>query len=132
MNLKELKLLWPFYLGIFIAGITNAAEAIYVVFFLSKELAFVQISFLVALITFGRLFFEIPTGAIADLFGRKRSVIMGWIGSGSTFAMIPFFNTFKGLFFIILISTFFSTLVTGADTAWIVDYLKKKKVNTTI
>ncbi len=125
---EELKLLWPFYLNTFITGIISAIIApVTIIYFQELGFSFIQISLIFAIPMFATLIFEIPTGAIADIFGRKFSVILSLILGGILTFIVPFF---KGL--IILVAIFFlsavaDTLSSGADEAWIVDLLKHKK-----
>ena len=67
------------------------------------------------------LVFEVPTGVLADTYGRKRSVVTGFLLMGSGFALegaIP-------LFWTVLISQMIwgvgYTFISGALEAWIAD-----------
>jgi MFS family permease len=50
-----------------------------VIYFLQKGFTFTQISITASFIFIGITLFEIPTGAIADSIGRKKSVIIGFL-----------------------------------------------------
>jgi MFS family permease len=70
--------------------------------------------------------FEVPTGAIADLFGRKRTLILAEFS-----AMIAIFFLFfgRGWWFFVLFAVFNSlgrSLISGSDTAIIYDTLKEQ------
>ena len=75
------------------------------------------------------LFFEVPTGIIADLYGRKRSVIIGYllIGVGiSLQGIVP-------LYWMILLCQVFwgvgHTFTSGALEAWLSDEIGEEKAN---
>lgn len=125
----ELKLLWPFYLAIFIGYLVNLTSFIFAIYFLDKGFTFFEVSIFMGIFFFANFLFEVPTGAIADVFGRKVSVISGWVLGGLSFCIIPFFDSFWGIFFILLVFGVSFTLCSGAYEAWVVDYLKKKKRN---
>ena len=73
---EELKTLWPFYLASFISASFFIYILFYVIFF-QEFLSFFQISVLLAVEMIAAFLFEVPTGAVADVFGRKFSVIIG-------------------------------------------------------
>jgi len=71
---SELKILWPFYLESFLGTLLFILIPFEIVYFRSIGLSSTQIGFLIALWPLASLLFEIPTGAVADLYGRKFSV----------------------------------------------------------
>jgi predicted MFS family arabinose efflux permease len=92
----------------------------------------VQIGIILAANPLAALLLEIPTGAIADLYGRKFSVILGYILLGILFTSIFFFSNFYPLLLISFLIGASNTLTTGSYDAWVVDLVKEKgiKVNT--
>jgi MFS family permease len=72
------------------------------------------------------LIFEIPTGAIADLYGRKFSVVLGHVLEGIAFLMMFFVTGYYAIFFLFAFFGFASTLSSGSKEAWIADLVKKK------
>ena len=93
MNLQEVKLLWLFYLSHFFSTALNATEAIWVVYMMSKNFTFAQIGLNFAVFALSRFIFEVPTGAIADIYGRKFSVLLGTAIQGV--AIISIFFSFS-------------------------------------
>lgn len=122
---KELGLLWPFYVMRLLFGIAAATLApVMILYFWDLGLNFSYIGFLVAIQLAAPTIFEIPTGAIADIFGRKTSVTLSYILTGFTMAMIPFFSEFIWLALLFFALSAFGTFASGADEAWMVDWLK--------
>ncbi len=65
-------------------------EPFIILFFLQRGLSFTQIGFLIA---FRELFInlmEVPSGAVADLFGRRRSMILSFVSYIISFAVFGF------------------------------------------
>lgn len=123
----ELKHLGPFYLVSIIGTLFLVIEPIIVVYFGIKGLSFAELSFLMAAMFITPVFFEVPTGVIADIFGRKLSVIMSFLFIALVLLVIPFISN---IFILTLLFVFWgmsTTLSSGADQAWIVDNLKKNK-----
>ncbi|MBD3252999.1 MFS transporter, partial [Candidatus Pacearchaeota archaeon] len=91
--------------------------------------SFFQLSLLLAAIPFFSLIFEIPTGAIADLYGRKFSVILGVVLQAAGFLLLFFFTNYYSLILIMGFLGIASTLVSGAEEAWITDLINRKNKN---
>ena len=127
MNTKELRLLALFYLSTLFSTALNATESIWVVYMMSKHFTFTQIGINFAVFALSRFLFEVPTGAIADIYGRKMSTVLGWIFTGIFFFMLPFANTFNTWIIIVFLSAIPYTMISGASDAWVIDWLKNKK-----
>ena len=75
------------------------------------------------------LLMEIPTGVVADRWGRKLSVISGGSLYTLSLLLVPFAVTFNGAAQLWVVSLCFivsglgQTLVSGAEEAWVVDNL---------
>lgn len=98
--------------------------ATYVLFLNSFGLNLFQVNFINVVYMASVFLFEIPTGAFADIFGRKKSVILGfWIYSASMFI---YFASDRFWLFVLAeaIGALASTFVSGALQAWAVDSLK--------
>jgi len=70
---------------------------------------------------------EIPTGAIADLYGRKFSVILGNILSGIFFFLMFFTTDYYTLLVLSALVGFSLTFNSGAHEAWVIDLIRKEK-----
>ncbi|MFA5176183.1 MAG: MFS transporter [Candidatus Nanoarchaeia archaeon] len=123
----ELKLLWPFYLTVLIQACLYIWPAFLVIFFNQKGLSFFQMSILFATVNFCKLIFEIPTGAIADIFGRKFSVILGIVLESTGLILTYFVNNFYMFILLACLMGISYTLGSGANEALIVDHLHKNK-----
>jgi MFS family permease len=71
----------------------------------------------------GIMVFEIPTGAVADIWGRKTSVIIGCLLTGLSFLFYFFAVNFWQCVMAELIGALGSTFISGAADAWMVDSL---------
>jgi len=123
----ELKLLWPFYLDALLINISFIYPAFMILYFMDIGLSLTQIGFLISSSALAGVLFEIPTGAIADLFGRKLSTILGFFLVGLVIISIMFSKNFYLLFGLFFIWGAFDTLISGAKDSWIVDLVKYKK-----
>jgi DHA3 family tetracycline resistance protein-like MFS transporter len=125
----ELKLLWPFYLENLVSSIFVFFPIFMIVYFINEGFSFFQISLLIAVLSFSRVLFEIPTGAIADIYGRKFSVLLGSLLGGIAFFLILFFQDFYSLIFIFALLGFAGTFESGARESWVADLIKKNRKN---
>ena len=69
------------------------------------------------------LIFEVPTGVLADTYGRRRSVILGFLLIGTGFSFEGALPTFAAVLAAQLIWGAGYTFVSGALQAWIADEL---------
>lgn len=83
-----------------------------------------QVQFLQSWFMFWNFILEVPTGVVADYFGRKKSVILGLIFYGIgvlIYGFIPSFYMFLVCEFILALGV---ALMSGADKALFFDSLK--------
>ena len=103
-------------------------SAVLIPFFtLWGKISFTQIMILQAVFTFSSFLLEVPTGVIADKFGRKTSLILaGFFGviAPIVYVSYPSFWIFALAEFIWAIG---AALLSGADSALIYDSLKLNK-----
>lgn len=126
---EEMSILWKVYLSSFIFQLLSVFYPFMVVYFRYLEFSMTQIGIIMAVFPLAMVLFEVPTGAVADLFGRKFSVILGIILSGITYLAIYFTKDYYGLIALFIALGFSTTLTSGSYEAWIVDHLKDKKKN---
>jgi len=124
---EELKLLWPFYLDALISPMLFFMPAFIIIYFRELGFSLFQISLLTMMMPLLMLLFEIPTGAIADVYGRKFSVLLGALIEGIAIFSIFFLDNFYALMFAFALVGFGSTFNSGAREAWITDLIKKEK-----
>jgi len=129
---NELKYLGKFYLNTLIIRALALMMVFLAFYFLSIGFNLFQIGLLISAQGIGSLLFEIPTGAIADLFGRKKSVILGHLSQAIVILCIYFTTNFYFVLILFFLIGVTETLMSGAYEAWIIDNLKYKKKNNLI
>jgi MFS transporter, DHA3 family, tetracycline resistance protein len=67
------------------------------------------------------LLLEVPTGVVADTFGRKRSIVIGAIGTGVAWLVLGLASSFSVAVVSQLIWGVSATFMSGADVAWLTD-----------
>jgi len=123
-NKNEIKLLFPFYAHSLLFNLSKVIMPFYVLYFLHIGFNFFQIALISSIRSVVTLIFEIPTGVIADKYGRKNSVILGYLLTAISLALIPIWNQFYIVAIIFAFDALFETLVSGADHAWAVDLME--------
>lgn len=95
-------------------------------FFYSRYLTVQQIAILTGFQIIVWNLFEVPTGAFADLFGRKRSIILAFL----IYAMAMIVTAFNKVFWVFMVIEFFkgisNALNSGSLEALLYDTLKEK------
>lgn len=122
----ELKLLWPFYLDALLSPMLFFAPAFFIPYFMSLNFSFFRIGVLLALPFLASLIFEIPTGAFADAYGRKLSVLVSVASIGIIFTSIYFVSTYTSLAILHFLFGIAGTFSTGAREAWQIDLIDKR------
>ena len=128
----EIKHLWPFYLYSLIFGLCFMIMPFMIIYLRDIGFTFFQISILMFSYGLCTLIFEIPTGALADSFSRKYSVLIGFIITGVAAMFIPLFETFYTSIFGWSLAAIGITFTSGAEEAWIIDnlnHLKRKDLH---
>ncbi len=123
----EWKLLWPFYAFQFVSGIFWVVMPFLVIYYQQRGLSFFEISILWAVMSLAKVLFEVPTGIVADVFGRKASAVSGYFLTNVFWIIIPFTRNFAELLVVIILISISLTLISGASDAWVYDWLKFKK-----
>tara|TARA_Y100000310_G_C20675373_1_gene812738 strand:+ start:1032 stop:2243 length:1212 start_codon:yes stop_codon:yes gene_type:complete len=125
----ELRTLWPFYLDSLISPLLFFAPAFFVVYFLGLNFSMFQIGLIFAIAPLVSLIFEIPTGAIADLYGRKFSVLLGYFLEGILWLSLFFITDYYSILLVFGLFGFAATLSSGSKEAWVIDLVNKKNKN---
>ena len=123
----ELNLLWPFYVESIVPYILHFAWIFMIPYFIELGLSIFQIGILLAVAPLFTLLFEVPTGAFADLYGRKNSVLLGYLLEGLGFISLFFFQEFYLILGSIALIGFGGTFSSGAKEAWVTDLIKSKR-----
>ena len=119
----ELKLLWPFYVYCLLIGLTSMIMPFMIIYFLNLGFSYFQMALITSAMGFTTLIFEIPTGAFADGYSRKKSTILGFFIMAIGVLIIPFTNNFYILIVAWGIAGIGLTFITGAEEAWVIDNL---------
>lgn len=123
---QEWENLWPFYMEAFIGTALFVFVPFMVLYFSSIGLSLTQIGIVMAAWPLASLIFEVPTSAIADIYGRRASVLLGWTLEGIIVISIFFTTNYIFILGLMMLLGISQTLVSGAYEAWSVDLLKSK------
>lgn len=116
----EFKFLIYFMLSEFLA-----LGGIWIIYLNFRGLSLTQVAY-IDIAFFGAIFlFEIPTGVIADKFGRKVSVFFAGITKFVGVLFFAFATTFTGFVISYIIWAIGITLSSGAQEAWLYDEIKR-------
>lgn len=122
----ELRYLWPFYMYLLVYGLSTMILPFLVIYFIKLGFSYFQISIITAAFGFSMFLFEIPTGAFADGFSRKYSVIIGSFIIAISVTLIPLTTNFYLIVFLWGLSGMGMTCISGAEEAWVIDNLNKE------
>lgn len=84
----------------------------------------VQLAVIEAIIQGSQLFLELPTGALADLWGKRTTIILGYTASLLAGLVYAFSRNFETFIIYALVLGLGQALISGAREAWIYDSLK--------
>jgi MFS family permease len=97
-----------------------------IIFFRDTGLSFLQIGILFSVRELGTNILEIPSGVAADVFGRRRSMIVSFIAYIVSFLLFFFFSHFVVFLAAMVAFSLGEAFRTGTHKAMILDYLKMK------
>lgn len=97
---------------------------VYVLYFRHYQINLFQIALLASIFEASILIFEMPTGLVADIYGRKISVILSAFVSFISGIFFIFFPFLFGFIIAEILSGLGETFRSGALEAWLVDSLK--------
>lgn len=102
----------------------SITSAIWVLYLGYKGMNLIQIGLLESIFHITGLIFEIPTGAIADLLGRKKTIVIGRVLSLVACLIVMFSNNFVYLAIGFSIDALSYNLNSGSEDALVYDSLK--------
>lgn len=103
----------------------NITSAIWVLYLAFRGMSLVQIGILESIYHMTGLLFELPTGAIADVYGKKFSVVLGRAVSVISCILMIISNNFWGFAIAFILSSAAMNLNSGAAEALVYDSLKE-------
>lgn len=74
--------------------------------------------------------FEMPTGVVADVYGRRLSVIIGMFLLGAGFTLVGIVPAFAALLLAQVVTGIGYTFLSGATQAWLADEIGEEHVGT--
>lgn len=120
----EIKLLWNFYLYLVFWTFSLMIQPYIYVYFRDLGFSFTQIASFTSAMMISLFIFEVPTGVVADLFGRKKSVFIGLVISGIAPIVISMTEQYSIILLCYVLIGLGITFISGAEEALIVDNLK--------
>ncbi len=99
-------------------------EPFLVLFFLDQSLSFTQIGFLVAIRELSANLLEIPSGALADLYGRRRAMIASFAAYVLSFLVFATGTSFTRFAVAMFLYAFGDAFRTGTHKAMIFTWLR--------
>ena len=99
----------------------------WIIFLMDQGFSFVIIGIALAVNGLFMTLLEVPTGALADAYGRKASTILGFVGFAAGMLIIPSITDPVMLIVVFAVWGLPITLISGAAEAWVVDNLKAVK-----
>lgn len=103
-------------------------EPFLVLFLLSSGLSYLQIGLLYSIKSVATNILEVPTGIVADLFGRKKSMLFSMSSYIISFLIFYFFYSFYLYIIAMIFFSFGEAFRSGTHKAMIFDYLKIKGI----
>jgi MFS family permease len=104
----------------------SALGPTYALFLLDRGLDLLHVNLVLAVYLITTCLFEVPTGAVADVFGRKASFILSCVVRAVAFGMYYFSDSFGEFLFAEFIDAIGTTLATGSFDAWAVDGMREE------
>ncbi len=95
-----------------------------ILFFREMGLSFLQIGTLISVREVATNFLELPTGIIADLYGRRLSMVLSMVSYLSSFMIFYFFPSFYVYMIAMIAFAFGEAFRTGTHKAMILEYLR--------
>lgn len=121
----EWQLLWRLYFGNFITSAFSLVPAFMLVYLIGIGMSLTKVGFLLGALSVAQILFEIPTGAIADKYGRKFSVLLGGILESILFISLFFITSYYTIFVIFFLLGIVGTLSSGSGESWVYDLIMK-------
>jgi len=100
--------------------------AVYVLFLMANDLSMTQIMGLETIFITLVMLLEVPSGAFADLYGRKLSLSLAMVSAGIGFIIFGMGSSFWAFLAAQIIIAFAWSLSSGADSAILYDSLKEE------
>jgi len=117
---------WRYYVFSFLAGLSFYTAALIPFYTNWGHISLTQVQFLQAWLMFWAFVLEVPTGVIADKFGRKYSVALGCLMTFFSFLIYGSFPYFSAFLVAEFLAAAGMALMSGASEALLYDSLKEE------
>ena len=97
-------------------------------FYVASQVPIEQFAVIMGVFSLTILLFEVPSGVVADIIGKKKTLMIARFAYVIELFLVAFFNGFWIFFIAKIISGFAVSLSSGADDALLYDTLKKLKI----
>lgn len=97
---------------------------IWIVYYQGK-ISVAEISYLVTIQYLAQMFLELPSGALADLIGRKNTNLVGWLVGAASFFLFPMATTFFHFIILALMVGLSDSFRSGSEEALLYDSFKQ-------
>lgn len=114
---------WIFYITQFLHSLMFTIP-IWIVYYQGK-ISTVEISYLVTIQYASQMFLELPSGALADLIGRKNTNLVGWIIGAISFLLFPLATNFWHFLVLALMVGLTDSFRSGSEEALMYDSYKQ-------
>ena len=122
--MKQEKALYPLYAFSFLKSL-QFFGAVAVPYYLYRvEMDYLRMFTLEAAFSLAMMLLEVPTGIVADRWGRKISLVLGALAMGTGFLVFAFFRAFPVLLAAEVLCAAGLTLLSGADRALVYETAK--------
>jgi len=115
---------WRYFVFSFLAGLSFYTAALIPFYTNWGHISLTQVQFLQAWLMFWAFVLEVPTGVIADKFGRKYSVALGCLLTFFSFLIYGSFPNFSAFLVAEFLAAAGMALMSGASEALLYDSLK--------
>lgn len=99
-------------------------RALWIIYLVESGISIVQIGIIESLLHFSILLFEIPTGIIADLYGKRTSMICANLLASVYACGMLYADRFSLFSLVFLVQGLSETLISGTDSSILFDLLK--------
>lgn len=123
-NIQLKRNIYKNYIFILLQNL-DLTRGIWMIYLASKGMSLIELGFLETIFHITSFAMEVPTGAIADLFGRRTSRIFGRIFSLISVLILLFSNSFYWFAISFIFSALSYNLESGAGDALVYDSLKE-------
>lgn len=123
---NERKILWPFYGQSLLLSLSKVLMPFYILYFIDIGVSLAAIALIWSFRSVIWFIFEIPTGVIADKYGRKVSVMIWYFGKAIVLFFIPFTSNIWNITLLLWLDAFFQTFFSWSEAALVVDHIKEK------